>query len=205
MVKRLAEGLNFFHEVILGAFGMISYITFFCFSGIALLLAISIGEAFIIGGQPSDAPLPFLIILALVMVSLVSFVTGWAIRHKVEGNGPFRSELNALMWAMLCWWGALFRALFIFSIGITAYLWLKPQSIGDVPIGELTLNQLFANLFFVIITLGCVFWFFRFPAHQEDPENHFTKPYTLWGVFGVCVVCLASIVPIVFTLVLQGY
>lgn len=58
---------------------------------------------------------------------------------------------EALGLKLMRWWGMLFRALFISIIGIVGYLWLDPQSIGDVPLAELTLNQILKNVVAALI------------------------------------------------------
>lgn len=101
------------------------------------------------------------------------------------------SKLYAFGWAILRWWGMLFRTLFISFVGIVGYFWLDPQSIGDVPFSELTLNQIFKNLFAVLIVIGCFIWFFDFPnqGSSKDPESN---PYVSWGRFGGWVLFLAA-------------
>ena len=58
-------------------------------------------------------------------------------------------------------WGIIFRALFIGSIGIGSIVYNWPSKpIGDIPISQLTLNDIFKPLFAVFIFLGCVIWFY---------------------------------------------
>ncbi len=108
-----------------------------------------------------------------------------------KGNSVLSSsKLEDLGWALLRWWGILFRTLFILAVGIIGYFWLDPKSIGDVPFAELTLNQIFHNLFAVLIAFGCIYWFFNFPE-QGDTKDPDSNPYVSWGRFGGWVVFIA--------------
>lgn len=110
---------------------------------------------------------------------------------KDSGSGGLK--LYAFGWAILRWWGILFRALFISALGITGYFWLDPKSIGDVPFAELTLNHIFNNLFAVLIPIGCIYWLFNFPdqRNSKDPDSN---PYVSWGRFGGLVVLIAVLI-----------
>lgn len=103
------------------------------------------------------------------------------------------SKLNTLKTQILRKWGMLFRTLFISSIGIIAYLWLEPQNIGDVPFSELTFNQIFSNLFFTLVAIGCLYWFFKFPV-QDHPDWPNDNPYESWGWFGAFLILIVSVV-----------
>lgn len=89
---------------------------------------------------------------------------------------------EALGLKLMRWWGMLFRALFISIIGIVGYLWLDPQSIGDVPLAELTLNQILKNVVAALIAIGCITWFFNFPENGADRTE--ANPYVAWGRAG---------------------
>lgn len=104
-----------------------------------------------------------------------------AILKKIESKDSFLFQ-NKL--ALLRGWGMLFRVLFITSIGILAYLFFKHQSLDDIPLSELTLNQVFGNLFGVLIPLICIFWFFNFPK-QKDSDGPYENPYAMWGMLGI--------------------
>jgi hypothetical protein len=112
---------------------------------------------------------------------------------KKEGSAADGSKLGVLGSAVMRWWGILFRALFIATLGIVGYSWLDPQSIGDVPFGEITPNQIFNNLFSVLIVFGCVYWFFNFPD-QGDSNDPDSNPYDSWGGFGVGIVCFIVLI-----------
>ena len=109
-----------------------------------------------------------------------------------EGSRSGGSKLDAFRWAILRWWGGLFRTFFISSVGIVGYLWLDPKSIGDVPFASLTLNQVFSNLFAVLIVIGCFSWFFDFPEERDAKDSEY-NPYVGWGRFGNWVVLIALI------------
>jgi hypothetical protein len=195
-ISMLVNGMSWlFREVILGALGTIFYIAFFCFSGIGLLLAPPLLAASIAAAihQTLAAPLIFLGYVISVIACLLFFIMAWSIKHKIEGTGPLGSELITIMLRILRWWGMLFRSCFISSIGLGAYLWFAPQPIGDVPFSELTLNQVFGNLFAVIIASGCIFWFFKFPI-QEHPDWPNDNPYDFWGSLGIFVVFIVPVI-----------
>lgn len=103
------------------------------------------------------------------------------------------SRLRTFPMALVRGWGMIFRAIFITIIGIVAYFWLDPQSIGDVPLSQLTLNHIFSNLFSVLIFIGCIIWFFNFPD-QANKKSSKDNPYFLWGQFGGAVVLVIALV-----------
>ena len=105
---------------------------------------------------------------------------------------PPESRVDAFGWALLRWWGILFRTLFISIVGVVGYFWLDPQSIGDVPLSQLTLNQILKNVFAFAIAIGCISWFFKFPetSGARSPEDN---PYVGWGRFGGWVVLVVGL------------
>mgnify|MGYP001592815008 CR=1 FL=1 len=103
-----------------------------------------------------------------------------------------QSKLETFGWALVRWWGILFRTVFISLVGIIGYLWLDPQSVGDVPLAELTLNRILKNLFAVLLAIGCVSWFFKFPD-QRDSKSPEENPYVTWGRFGGLVILVAAL------------
>ena len=107
--------------------------------------------------------------------------------ETLESTTP---KLDAIGWALIRWWGIIFRALFICAVGVIGYFWIDPQSISDVPLSQLTLKQIFGNLFAVLIILGCIRWFFEFPEQKND-NNPEENPYVGWGQFGGLVVIVA--------------
>lgn len=111
---------------------------------------------------------------------------------KLRDPETAQSKLETLGWLLVRWWGILFRAVFISLIGIVGYFWLDPQSIGDVPLSELTLNRILKNLFAVLIAIGCISWFFKFPDQSESksPEDN---PYVTWAQFGGWVILAATL------------
>lgn len=87
-------------------------------------------------------------------------------------------------WRLAGWWGALFRAFFIGTVGFVGWALIDPQSIFDVPFAELTLGHLAKNAFAFALGLGCFSWFFSFPERFNSldlPEN---GPYIFWAKFG---------------------
>lgn len=107
--------------------------------------------------------------------------------ETLESTTP---KLDAIGWALIRWWGIIFRALFICAVGVIGYFWIDPQSISDVPFSQLTLKQIFGNLFAVLIVLGCIRWFFEFPEQRND-NNLEENPYVGWGQFGSLVVIVS--------------
>lgn len=84
--------------------------------------------------------------------------------------------------------GFIFRTIFIIILGYIGYNWVAPgYSIGGVPISQLTLGDIFGQIIAIVIAIGCVSWFFKFP---EDEEN-----YKLWASFGgvVLLILLVSV------------
>lgn len=125
-------------------------------------------------------------ICALIPFLLVGFVLIEILRKekKTESKDSFIFQ-NRL--TILRGWGMLFRTLFITAMGMIAYLWFKPQSLGDIPFSQLTLNQVFDNLFGILIPLGCIFWFFKFPKHKDSGEPYENK-YAMWGLLGIVII-----------------
>jgi hypothetical protein len=109
-----------------------------------------------------------------------------------ESANRSESRLDAFGWALLRCWGILFRTLSITIVGVVGYFWLDPQSIGDVPLSELTLNQILKNVFAFAIAIGCISWFFKFPDTSDatSPENN---PYVTLGKFGGWVVLVVGL------------
>ena len=90
------------------------------------------------------------------------------------------SKFDALGWALIRWWGVLFRALFICAVGIIGWFWVDPHSISDVPLSQLTLKQIAGNIFAVLLAIWCVKWFFEFPEQERGKEPQ-ENPYVGWG------------------------
>jgi hypothetical protein len=109
---------------------------------------------------------------------------------KTEKLESATSKLDTLGWALLRWWGVIFRTLFICAIGTVGWFWIDPQSISDIPLSQLTLKQIFRNLFAVLIVIGCARWFFDFPEQTND-KNPEENPYVGWGQFGGFIVIVA--------------
>ena len=99
-------------------------------------------------------------------------------------------KLDALGWVLLRWWGIIFRALFIFAVGVIGYFWIDPQSISNMPLSQLTLKQISGNLLAVLIVIGCFRWFVDFPEQSGD-KNSDENPYVGWGQFGGLVFIVA--------------
>lgn len=100
------------------------------------------------------------------------------------------SKLGGLGWTILSWWGAVFRALFICSVGVVGWAWIDPQSISDLPISQLTLKQIIGNILAVLLAIWCVKWFFEFPKHERGKEPR-ENPNVRWGQFGGLVAVIA--------------
>jgi len=77
-------------------------------------------------------------------------------------------------------WGMLFRAVFIGAIAFIGYNWIDPRAIGDIPLSQLTLNDIIKPVFAIALGLGCLGWFFSFPETDEG--------YNGWAYFGYIVI-----------------
>lgn len=186
-----------FREVVPGTLGTLSYIIFFCFAGVSPMVGLDVIDR---TSRNSFGSLT-VVILACILASLFFFIIGWTIRHLTLGTGSVHSklatlktELSTVMLKILRWWGMLFRAIFISSIGIGGYFWLDPQPLGDVPFSQLTLNQVFSNLFALILAIGCFCWFINFPQQKKKPESLNDERYVIWGLFSILFVFLAALV-----------
>lgn len=110
--------------------------------------------------------------------------------HKEQAQvSPPETRLEVFCWTLVRWWGVLFRALFISTVGIVGYFWFDPKSIGDIPFSQLTLNHFFENIFGIGIAVGCIWWFFNFPD-QSKSQSSKDNPYVVWGQSGGCIVLL---------------
>jgi hypothetical protein len=119
------------------------------------------------------------------------------VRAYIKIPHSITSKLEPLKWSVMRRWGMLFRIFFISSLGIGGHLWLDPQPIGDVPFSQLTLNQVFSNLFDFLLIVGCFFWFVNFPKQKKKPEGPDDNPYVVWGVFGILFIFLSAIIGLV--------
>lgn len=119
------------------------------------------------------------------------------IRPLIKIPDSIRSKLETFKWTALRRWGMLFRMIFISSLGIGGYLWLDPQPIGDVPFSQLTLNQLFSNLFAFLLSVGCFCWFINFPQQKKGSESSNENPYVIWGIFSFLFILLAALIGLV--------
>lgn len=195
-VYSVQNSAKFTLDVMSGALGMLSYIILFAWAGITLLVGVGVTY------ETPNAPIGLLI--ASILISLIFFLVGWSLRHILVTSGSLRSKLNTIKWTIVRWWGMLFRTVFISSIGFSGYFWFNPQPLGDIPISQLTLNQIFGNLFGVAIPLGCIFWLFNFPDEKKsitkDPSS---SPYYLWGGFGALATFIILVISLlVITLIL---
>ena len=187
----------FIREVAPKSLATLSYILCFCFAAVSPIVGLDV-----IDRTPRNSFGSFtFVILACISASLFFFIIGWAIRHLTLGEGSFHSklatlktELSTVMLEILRWWGILFRAIFIFSIGIGGYLWLDPQPLGDVPFSQLTLNKVFSNLFAVILSVGCFIWFVNFPKQKKKPESPNDDPYVIWRMFSLLFMFLTALI-----------
>ena len=108
----------------------------------------------------------------------------------VAGTEATYSRLDTLGWALLRWWGIFFRALFICAVAVIGWFWIDPQSISDIPLSQLTLKQIAANILVALLAIWCVKWFFEFPEQERGKEPQ-DNPYVGWGQFGCLVVAVA--------------
>lgn len=187
----------FIHEVAPKSLATLSYILFFCFAGVSPIVGLDVIDR---ASRNSFGSLT-VIILACILASLFFFIIGWAIRHLTIGDGSFHSklatlkaELSTIMLKILRWWGMLFRAILIFSIGIGGYFWLDPQPLGDVPFSQLTLNKVFSNIFALLLGIGCFCWFVKFLKQKKKPESPNDDPYVMWGMFSLLFMFLAALI-----------
>ncbi len=97
--------------------------------------------------------------------------------------------MDKLSMRLLRWWGMLFRVLFITLVGIIGYLWMDPQPLGGVPLGQLTLKQIARNIMGVVIPIACSVWLFK--LNKKDGDE--SLPYEDWGRFGGFVLLLGVI------------
>lgn len=112
---------------------------------------------------------------------------------KMKKLESITSKIDTLGWALLRWWGVIFRALFICAIGTIGWLWIDPQSISDIPLSQLTLKQICGNIIAILIVIGCARWFFDFPEQSND-KNPEENPYVGWGQFGGFIVIVTVLV-----------
>ena len=66
---------------------------------------------------------------------------------------------------------------------------MDPQSLGDVPLGQLTLKQIARNIMGVVIPIACLIWLFKLNKKYGDES----LPYEDWGRFGGFVLLLGVI------------
>ncbi len=78
-------------------------------------------------------------------------------------------------------WGMIFRALFIATLGYVGYNFVNPnpRSIGDIPLAQLTLNDILNPILGMGIIIGCGAWFFHFPTRGKDDSD--IDPYISWA------------------------
>lgn len=99
------------------------------------------------------------------------------------------SLMEKISMQLLQWWGMLFRVLFIALIGIVGYLWMDPQPIGDVPLGELTLKQIASNVLGIGIPILCFIWLFKLNKKHGDESLSLED----WGRFGGFVLLIGLV------------
>lgn len=169
----------------------IIYFSFLGLAGITLLVGLDV-----IGRTPE---IHFGFLIGFISVSAFLCTIGWTARHLIGGSGSIGSKLDTLKWIALRRWGMLFRTLFISFLGIAAYFWMEPQNIGDVPFSELTLNQIFKNLFAFLMVGGCICWFFKFPDERnsmvEEPNDN---PYVFWGRLSILVALIVTVIAFLY-------
>lgn len=171
------------------AVARIIYFAFLGLSVITLLVGIDV-----IDRTPESS---FGFIIGFVSLSLLLYIIGWVARNLIGGSGSIRSKLETLKWTAMRRWGMLFRAIFISSLGIGGYFWLDPQPISDIPFSQLTLNQLFSNLFAFLLSVGCFCWFVNFPKQKKSPESLDDNPYVTWSRISFLFIFLAALIGLV--------
>lgn len=114
-----------------------------------------------------------------------------------QNNNDIKTEnlMDKVSMRLLRWWGMLFRFLFITLVGTIGYLWMDPQTLGDVPLGQLTLKQIARNIMGIVIPIACFSWLFKLNKKYGDES----LPYENWGRFGGFVLLLVVIVLIWLT------
>ena len=109
--------------------------------------------------------------------------------YQNDNDNKTENLMDKVSMRLLRWWGMLFRVLFITLVGIIGYLWMDPQSLGDVPLGQLTLKQIARNIMGVVIPIACLIWLFKLNKKYGDES----LPYEDWGRFGGFVLLLGVI------------
>jgi len=87
------------------------------------------------------------------------------------------------------YFGMLLRALVILAIGIGAWVWFDPKPLWNVPLFQLTLGMIMSNVLAGTSTIGCVFWFFHFPKHDDGVDS----PYESWITLGMFILIAIAI------------
>lgn len=139
----------------------------------------------------------FVIASMFFLITVFAGIGIWEYRKAENPSGDtILQKYAAFKLAILSVWGMIFRTLFISCIGIAAYFWFDPQPLGDIPFSQLTLNKIFSSLFGVVIPLGCILWFFKFPDNKNHACTHDPKQnsYVIWGTFGVVLISLVIVV-----------
>lgn len=87
--------------------------------------------------------------------------------------------------------GYVTRPIFIISIGLVAVFFFMPDSIGDIPFSQLTLNKILYFVLWIVAMIVLILWIFSSPESSENWEA--------WGQFGLAIVCAAFVAAIYFS------
>ena len=85
-------------------------------------------------------------------------------------------------------WGMAFRAFTILAVGTAVWALLDPPSISNIPISQLTVNQVVRCIAAPLSAIGCFNWFLSFPERRypDGPD-----PYVTWGKYGLWTIAVA--------------
>ncbi|MCG9874890.1 MAG: hypothetical protein MH321_08895 [Leptospiraceae bacterium] len=111
------------------------------------------------------------------------------------------SKFDSVVRKLDLWWGIIFRIIFISYLGFSTFNNLNTNSIGDIPIANLTLNQVFNYIFLFLIPIILITWLFNVPTRIYSEKSH---PYELWSAFGYLVM-LIMLVYMLYVLGLFDY
>ena len=98
-------------------------------------------------------------------------------KNKIEdkANIVFEKAIGMTMQIF----GFIFRLVFILSLGLVSYFLFKPEvDIGTTPLAQLTLSDIFRQIYSILTPLVCIYWLFN-PNREEE------KPYDTWATWGI--------------------
>lgn len=95
------------------------------------------------------------------------------IEEEQRLKSRFRMTLDTLWDLTVQAVGFVFRAVFIITVGVVCYEWIDPQDISNIPIGQLTFDDVLTDIYALFILLACLYWLFH-------PNQSSEKPYEMW-------------------------